>query len=92
MILEFRGDDAGMRCEVDRQRSWGCIALRLNWRSGCAGMKAIVPPPCVDETYAKVGGRWKYLLRAVDKHGRLIDLCWQIAAVLGQPIVSWAKR
>jgi IS6 family transposase len=21
----------------------------------------------------KVGGRWKYLFRAVDKHGRLID-------------------
>ena len=27
----------------------------------------------VDETYVKVGGRWKYLFRAVDKHGRLID-------------------
>ena len=28
----------------------------------------------VDETYVKVGGRWKYLFRAVDKHGQLIDL------------------
>ena len=27
----------------------------------------------VDEPYGKVGGRWKYLFRAVDKHGRLID-------------------
>ena len=27
----------------------------------------------VDETYVKVGGRWTYLFRAVDKHGRLID-------------------
>src|SRR5271170_5030846 len=27
----------------------------------------------VDETYVKVGGQWKYLFRAVDKHGRLID-------------------
>ena len=27
----------------------------------------------VDETYVKVGGRWRYLFRAVDKHGRLID-------------------
>jgi transposase, IS6 family len=27
----------------------------------------------VDETYVKVGGRWKYLFRVVDKHGRLID-------------------
>jgi transposase, IS6 family len=27
----------------------------------------------VDETYLRVGGRWKYLFRAVDKHGQLID-------------------
>ena len=27
----------------------------------------------VDETYVKVGGRWKYLFRAVDKQGVLID-------------------
>jgi len=27
----------------------------------------------VDETYVKVGGRCKYLFRAVDKHGQLID-------------------
>jgi transposase, IS6 family len=27
----------------------------------------------VDETCVKVGGRWKYLFRAVDKHGVLID-------------------
>ena len=26
----------------------------------------------VDETYVRVGGRWLYLFRAVDKHGRLI--------------------
>jgi transposase, IS6 family len=26
----------------------------------------------VDETYVRVGGNWKYLIRAVDKHGRLI--------------------
>jgi IS6 family transposase len=26
----------------------------------------------VDETYIRVGGNWKYLFRAVDKHGRLI--------------------
>jgi IS6 family transposase len=26
----------------------------------------------VDETYVCVGGKWKYLFRAVDKHGRLI--------------------
>jgi IS6 family transposase len=27
----------------------------------------------VDETYVRVGGKWKYLFRAVDKHGWLID-------------------
>jgi transposase, IS6 family len=27
----------------------------------------------VDETYLRVGGQWKYLFRAVDKHGQLID-------------------
>ena len=27
----------------------------------------------VDETYVRVGGKWKYLFRAVDKRGRLID-------------------
>jgi transposase-like protein len=26
----------------------------------------------VDETYVRVGGRWRYLFRAVDKQGRLI--------------------
>ena len=27
----------------------------------------------MDETYVRVGGKWKYLFRAVDKRGRLID-------------------
>ena len=27
----------------------------------------------VDETYVRVGRRWKYLFRAIDKHGQLID-------------------
>jgi transposase-like protein len=27
----------------------------------------------VDETYVRVGGSWKYLFRAVDKHGQPID-------------------
>ena len=26
----------------------------------------------MDETYVRVSGRWRYLFRAVDKHGRLI--------------------
>ena len=28
----------------------------------------------MDETYIKVGGRWVYLYRAVDKAGRTVDL------------------
>jgi transposase, IS6 family len=27
----------------------------------------------VDETYVRVGGKWKYLFRAIDKHGQFID-------------------
>ncbi len=27
----------------------------------------------VDETYVRVGGRWKYLFRAINKYGQLID-------------------
>jgi transposase-like protein len=27
----------------------------------------------MDETYIKVGGRWVYLYRAVDKAGRTVD-------------------
>jgi transposase, IS6 family len=27
----------------------------------------------VDETYVRLGGWWKYLFRAIDKHGQLID-------------------
>jgi transposase-like protein len=27
----------------------------------------------VDETYVRIGGRWQYLFRAVDKHGQFID-------------------
>ena len=28
----------------------------------------------VDETYVRVGGKWRYLWRAVDQHGQVIDL------------------
>ena len=29
----------------------------------------------VDETYVKVAGRWRYVYRAVDQHGQIIDVC-----------------
>ncbi|MEO7572983.1 MAG: IS6 family transposase [Acidimicrobiales bacterium] len=28
----------------------------------------------VDETYVKVAGRWRYLYRAVDQHGQVLDV------------------
>ncbi len=28
----------------------------------------------VDETYLKIGGRWRYLFRAIDEHGQIIDV------------------
>ena len=28
----------------------------------------------VDETYLKVGGRWRYVYRAIDRHGQVIDV------------------
>jgi transposase-like protein len=28
----------------------------------------------VDETYVKVAGRWRYLYRAVDQYGQVIDV------------------
>ncbi len=28
----------------------------------------------VDETYVKVGGRWRYVYQAVDQHGQIIDV------------------
>src|SRR5438128_9596857 len=28
----------------------------------------------VDETYVKVAGRWRYVYRAVDQHGQIIDI------------------
>jgi transposase-like protein len=28
----------------------------------------------IDETYVKVGGRWRYVHRAIDQHGQIIDV------------------
>lgn len=36
----------------------------------------------VDETYVKVGGKWKYLFRAVDKHGRLMPRLCEFQSLL----------
>jgi transposase-like protein len=29
----------------------------------------------VDETYVKVAGKWRYVYRAIDEHGQMIDVC-----------------
>ena len=38
-----------------------------------AGESNLLASPRVDETYVLVGGRWKYLYRAVDKLGQTVD-------------------
>jgi transposase-like protein len=45
--------------EIEKQVRWYQGYRSASWR--------------VDETYVRVGGAWKYLFRAVDKTGRLID-------------------
>ena len=44
------------------------LEKRVRWYQGYRS-----PSWRVDETYVRVCGKWKYLFRAVDKHGRLID-------------------
>jgi transposase-like protein len=49
-------------------------ALCTGDREACALYQDYRSPSWrVDETYVKVGGKWKYLFRAIDKHGQLID-------------------
>ena len=43
------------------------LEKRVRWYQGCRATSWRV-----DEAYVKVGGKWKYLFRAVDKEGRLI--------------------
>ena len=48
-----------LRTELEKQVRWFQAYRATSWR--------------VDETILKVGGKWKYLYRAVDKEGRLVD-------------------
>jgi transposase-like protein len=41
------------------EKRWNRAAVNTSWR--------------VDETYIKVHGKWNYLYRAVDKHGKTVD-------------------
>jgi transposase, IS6 family len=45
----------------------------------------------VDETYVRVGGCWKYLFRAIDKDGKLIDFMLATGAIPKRLIASCAK-
>ena len=38
----------------------------------------------VDETYVKVAGRWRYVYRAVDQFGQIIDVLVSAGAISGQ--------
>src|SRR5512144_1940488 len=49
------------------QRYASELKKRVRWYQGYRS------PWRVDETYVRVGRKWKYLFRAVDKQGRLID-------------------
>ncbi len=43
-----------------------------------AAVRAYHPPVggqwCMDETYLKIGGRWRYVYRAIDEHGQIVDV------------------
>ena len=39
---------------------WNFRTIRGRWR--------------VDETYLKIGGRWRYLYRAIDEHDQIVDV------------------
>jgi transposase-like protein len=58
------------------QRYAAELEKRVRWYPGYRS-----GPWRVDETYVKVGEQWKYLFRALDKQGRLIDLCCSTGAI-----------
>lgn len=52
----------------------GYWIMRLSSRSGCGSFGArIVRSVRIDETYIKIRGKWRYLYRAIDKHGNPVD-------------------
>jgi IS6 family transposase len=42
----------------------------------------------VDETYIKVNGVWRYVYRAVDQHGQVIDVLLAVRRTLRRPAGS----
>ena len=57
------------------------IEKRLRWQWRCPRSTSWR----VDETYVKVGGKWAYLYRAVDKHGTTIDFYLLSAPLQNSP-------
>ena len=51
----------------------GSSSTARSWRRYSTGASAVWVSWRMDETYIKVKGQWRYLYRAVDKHGQTID-------------------
>jgi hypothetical protein len=75
LVLGLDRDDAGARGGSGPVHDHALgSSLRARAQEARAGVSGLWPPSWrVHETYVKVGGRWKYLFRAVDKHGQWID-------------------
>src|ERR1700709_2154450 len=50
-----------------------CSRVISHGRRGCRLRLGACPSIRVERTYIKVRGEWRYLYRAVDKHGEAID-------------------
>ena len=46
----------------------------------------------VDETYVKVAGKWRYVYRAVDQYGQIIDVLVSAATRLSEPHAGSSRR
>ena len=44
---------------------------------------------CVDETYVNVAGKWRYLHRAVDQFGQVIDVLVGVTGRFVSPGAGW---
>ena len=52
----------------------GCCASPLLAEAACPCRHAVGDRWFVDETYVKVAGRWRYVYRAIDQFGQVIDV------------------
>jgi transposase InsO family protein len=46
----------------------------------------------VDETYVKVAGQWRYVYRAVDQFGQVIDVFMSRRRTVGSPVLRAGHR